>query len=428
MLRVKGGGDETLEVVSTIWGPVLETAHLGRRSVWRWIAHEPAAVNFELRGMETALTVEEALAVANRSGMPAQNIIVASASGRIGWSIAGRLPQRTGCGGRVPGSWADGACSWQGLVPPEQAPRIVDPESGRLWAANNRLVDGEALALLGNDGYAFGARARQIRDRLRAVEGATAEDMLDLQLDNRALFLEPWHQLWLRTLTPEAVAADPRRQEFRDLIEDWDGRAAVDSVAYRLVRDARRWLAYLVFEPLTAACKEKDPRFIYSGRLFYLLEEPLWRLVMERPRHLLSPDHATWDDQLLAAIDAQLDHYQKTGESLGGLTWGSFNTVSLRHPFSWVVPGVGRWLDTPPVELPGDVYMPRLQTPRNGASQRMVVSPGREAEGIFHMPGGQSGHPLSPHYRDGHQAWIEGRATPYLPGPPSHQLRLLPSD
>ncbi|MEI4920825.1 penicillin acylase family protein, partial [Klebsiella pneumoniae] len=57
----------------------------------------------------------------------------------------------------------------------------------------------------------------------------------------------------------------------------------------------------------------------------------------------------------------------------------------------------------PEEELPGDNRaMPRIQTPRDGASQRMAVSPGREAEGYFHMPTGQSGHPLSPHYRDGH--------------------------
>jgi penicillin G amidase len=56
----------------------------------------------------------------------------------------------------------------------------------------------------------------------------------------------------------------------------------------------------------------------------------------------------------------------------------------------------------------------------------MVVSPGLEAEGIFHMPGGQSGHPLSPHYRNAHKAWVEGEATLFLPGPARHTLVLLP--
>jgi penicillin amidase len=70
--------------------------------------------------------------------------------------------------------------------------------------------------------------------------------------------------------------------------------------------------------------------------------------------------------------------------------------------------------------------MPRFQSPRAGASERLAVSPGREAEGYFHMPAGQSGHPLSPNYGDGHQAWAEGRPMPFLPGPSVHTLVLRP--
>ena len=46
-----------------------------------------------------------------------------------------------------------------------------------------------------------------------------------------------------------------------------------------------------------------------------------------------------------------------------------------------------------------------------------VVSPGHLQDGIFEMPGGQSGDPLSVHYRDQHQAWVKGLPTPLLPGP-----------
>jgi penicillin amidase len=68
-----------------------------------------------------------------------------------------------------------------------------------------------------------------------------------------------------------------------------------------------------------------------------------------------------------------------------------------------------------------------VQAPDFGASERMVVSPGHEDEGFFHMPGGQSGHPLSPYYRAGHEAWATGEATPFLPGRAGHVLRLTPS-
>ena len=58
----------------------------------------------------------------------------------------------------------------------------------------------------------------------------------------------------------------------------------------------------------------------------------------------------------------------------------------------------------------------------------MVVSPGREELGIFHMPCGQSGHPLSPFYRAGHEAWAAGEPTPFLPGATVTTLTLVPAD
>jgi penicillin amidase len=55
----------------------------------------------------------------------------------------------------------------------------------------------------------------------------------------------------------------------------------------------------------------------------------------------------------------------------------------------------------------------------------MVVSPGHEQDGIFEMPGGQSGNPLSPYFLAGHEAWVHGDATPFLPGKTVHRLELV---
>jgi len=93
-----------------------------------------------------------------------------------------------------------------------------------------------------------------------------------------------------------------------------------------------------------------------------------------------------------------------------------------------VVPFLARWLAAPARALPGDSFMPRVQHRRSGASERLVVSPGREAEGIFHMPGGQSGHPFSPYFLAGHEDWEEGNATPLLPGVEEHRLELAPAE
>jgi penicillin amidase len=55
----------------------------------------------------------------------------------------------------------------------------------------------------------------------------------------------------------------------------------------------------------------------------------------------------------------------------------------------------------------------------------MVVTPGHEERGIFNMPGGQSGHPLSPYFLAGHADWVAGKATPLLPGETKHMLTFV---
>ena len=54
------------------------------------------------------------------------------------------------------------------------------------------------------------------------------------------------------------------------------------------------------------------------------------------------------------------------------------------------------------------------------------VSPGREEEGLYNMPGGQSGHPLSPFFLEGHAQWVRAEPVPLLPGAAKHTLRFVP--
>jgi penicillin amidase len=423
-IRVKGGAEETLEVVSTVWGPIVDHDHRGRPRALRWVAHDVEAVNFGLARLETARSLDEALDLAGRVGIPAQNFVCVDASGRIGWTVIGVMPRRVGFDGRLPGSWADGGRRWDGWLTPGEHPRLVDPPSGRLWTANQRVVDGRMAELIGESFYDLGARARQIRDDLFALDKPRELDMLRIQLDDRALFLARWRDLLLRTLSAEAVALSPRRAEMRRLVEAWGGHASVDSVGYRLVRAFRSSLAEQVLGALLAPCRRADPRF--DLKRIPRIEGPLWALVTEKPPHLLSPRYPTWDAQLLAAVDVALEDVRRDGSDLAQRTWGERNTARVQHPLGRVVPLLGRFLDMPREPLPGDSHMPRFQSPEAGASERMVVSPGREKEGFFHMPGGQSGHPLSPHYGDGHAAWVRGEPTPFLPGPAVQVLILEP--
>jgi penicillin amidase len=130
---------------------------------------------------------------------------------------------------------------------------------------------------------------------------------------------------------------------------------------------------------------------------------------------------------LVAAVDATIDRAMRDRSGdLRHRVWSEFNAVRYRHPLSAGIPFAGRWLDMPEAALPGDLFTPRVHWGTIGASERMIVSPGREEDGIMHMPTGQSGHPLSPFYANSHPAWMRGEPTPFLPGPPVHTLTLSP--
>ena len=156
------------------------------------------------------------------------------------------------------------------------------------------------MATLGDGGYARPARAAQIRDALTPLERATPKDLLAIQLDDRALFLTAWQKLLVETLTPTATADKKSRAELRGLVENWAGRASLDSVSYRLVRDFREAVYQRIFPAIFDPCIDTGPAF--NWRKLHL-ESALWTMLREKPAHLLNPAFPTWDAVLLAAAD-----------------------------------------------------------------------------------------------------------------------------
>lgn len=424
ILKVKDGEPERLTVTTTRWGPIVRP-DANRPLALAWTAHRPQATNFRMLDLESVDNVDAALLAANRAGVPVQNFIAVDASGRIGWTLMGQVPIRGHYDSTMPYRWNAPGAGWLGWRAPEEYPRIVDPAGGRLWTANARTIDVESwLSFMGDGMYDNGARAAQIRDDLLALDRASARDMLNIQLDDRALFLIRWRDFLLELLDERAVKDSALRAEARRYLEEWSARAAAEDVGYRLVRAMRLRIRQDVFESLTALARLKYPDANFSPSAQF--EGPLWQLVTRRPAHMLDPRYASWEEALLASVDAAIQELLRECHTLSQCTWGAQNTLAMRHPLSQALPFIGRWLDMPEQPLSGDSFMPRVQGPSFGASQRMVVSPGREAEGLFHMPGGPVDHPLSPFYGAGHDAWAHGDPRPLLPGASRHVLKLLP--
>ncbi|KAF1005076.1 MAG: Penicillin acylase 2 proenzyme [Luteibacter sp.] len=412
VIEVAGGESRHLKVEETRWGPLVEPDTDGTPLALSWIAHDPRAFNLNLMRMEHVTDVSQALDVGPTAGMPPQNLLAGDSQGHVGWTIIGNaIPLRDGPDG-----------TWRGIASPDRYPRLVDPADGRLWTANNRTVGGDALALLGNGGHDLGARARQIRDDLRARDRFAPADMLAIQTDDRAVFLTRWQGLLQETLAKDTSGS---LATLRRLTATWGGRADPSSVDYRLVRTFRQNVREAVLAPFIARTKARFPAFEWPRAA--LAEAAIWRMLHERPMNLLDPRWKDWDDLLLGAARKTADDLGKLPGGLEARSWGEVNTAHIAHPLSAALPGwLAHYLDMPAEPLPGDTDMPRVQAPSFGASERFGISPGHEDRSYLELPGGQSGHPLSPFHGAGHDDWVHGRATPLLPGATEHRLRLTP--
>ncbi len=420
-------GSKTCDYEWSIWGPVVENRN-GRRFVHRWVGDDPQAFDLEAIAFESATTTEAAMDVANRSGMPHLNVVIADGAGNIGWTLCGRIPRRNGPPSKVPRDWSSGETPWQGYFKPEELPRILNPNEGRVWTANNRVLGTEFLDTIGDGGFDEGARARQIRDLLRDQDSFTEQDMLAIQLNDEARFMHRWQQLLLSSV--QLGSSEPRTvtQEFVDRVEDWEGRASPDSVGYRLVHEFRGQVLERVFGRAQSSVNDSGT-FAQKTKIQRALpvahEDVIWQLLKERPQHWLPHTFESWD-ALLSDAAAGTQRKLTQEAPLAAATWGERNSVRIQHPLSNAIPLLSRWLDMPVRQLPGDNHMPRVQSQTFGASQRMVVSPGREEQGIYHQPGGQSGHPLSPFYRAGYEDWAAGNPSALLPGVGIHSLIMSP--
>jgi len=413
-------------VKQTRWGPVANQPLLDQSVAIHWTALDADAFNLNLFDLEQGETLEQAVTIVNSSGGPQLNILLADDKGSIAWTVMGKIPKRFGNDGLVSRSWADGRVGWNGYVEPEDLPHVIDPPEGILASANDRRLGKNYPYVIGHQ-FGNGYRAYRITQQLTQMPRIGEWAMFDLQLDTESEFYVFYQQLALNSLTKEAVAAQPDLAEVRDYLLAWNGRADVGSLGFALLVEFRKQLIEAVFTPLLSASRDADKNFSYS---WTYIDTPLQALLNEKPPRAL-PDAAhyrNWDDFILGQLKHGLQQIQAQhpGVALMELNWGEQNKVKQSHPFSKALPILSDLLDMPREALPGCGFCVRAAGPGFGASERLVVSPGHFEDAILHMPGGQSGQPLSPYYRDQQGYWLKGLSMPLTAGKPEHLLLLQP--
>lgn len=403
-LAVAGAVPEQLRVEWSPWGRV---ERVGQRAhAVFWSAYRPDAVNFNLFELEDVDTLEQALALAERVGIPTQNQVLVDRQGGMAWTLAGPLP------------------------PGVTRPVVRDPAAGQLWSANHLHLGGAAGRALGDGGYAGPARAARIRDRLKALAAPHERELIALTLDAGAPLLQRWRQLALQHLDEAAVRERPARAGYRQALQG-PLEATPEQVTFTVVRGLRAAALASFNTALAPHIAGVDSGFSLAN-LNPRWDEPVTRLLLQ------DPPAWRWSqgagpvfgvrERVLSWVDAEIERLERAHGGVAKARWCETDTIQVRHPLSAALPAiVAGILDAPPQPMVGDTLTPRAQARNFGASERLAVAPGREEQGLFAMPGGPSGHFLSPFYLSDHADWAQGRFGPLLPGAARHRLTLIPN-
>lgn len=413
-------GTEAFDIEMSHYGPVKTVA--GIKYALAWVAHQPYAVDLDLSQMEQVTDVHEAMAASETFGMPVQNMMLADSKGNAAWKATGAVTARP-----TPSYVAIDEASYSELWSEDdpKTPFVLNPKHGRLWTGNSRVISANDMPRYGDGGYALGARAVQIRDRMFEETEFDEQTFYRIQLDNEARFLSDWHQLLTNTLK----ASEKAYSEELAALASWQRCACSDSVGYTLARRYRSTVIDLLMAPIENQLK--DEGLSLSPALRHV-EPGVWQILKQQPQSWLPAGHANWQDFLddayrLTRQKLAYNHQDGDGSSLEGLAWGEVNALSVKHPFSSSIPFVGDLLNMPQYPGFGDSFMPAVQGPQFGASQRIFVQPGLEEKAILTVPGGQSGHPLSKYYKAGFSEYAEHKSTPLLPGEIAHRIVLQPA-
>jgi penicillin amidase len=340
---------------------------------------------------------------------PSMNVVWAEVAGRVGVFVSGAIPKRVGGDGRLPVPDGDPAWAWDGLVPYDELPNVVDPPEGFVasanddWSAAGRRVPWPGL-FYSND------RVVRIREVLERTPRATVEDFRALQNDHRSRYAD-------RVIG--ALAGLPLRRpdarRARAILQSWDrvaDRRGASLLFYVFMRELR-----------AGAFGARDQRGSFPAG-WTALDAMVAR----------DQGAALWDDPATAgtetkeaAIEGALARaltrvLAEEGNDPARWRYGARHRLLYRHPASDAAPALARVLDVGPVELAGDSHTvgvaglgigSRTMAVRGIASARLIFDLGDPDASRLVLPLGQSGNLFDPHRDDQIEAWSYGRDFPF---------------
>lgn len=416
VIEIKGTAPETLRVYATHHGPIMNdvVGDLGPDAepvALQWTAVEPGRLFPSVVGINLATDWETFRQAVSKWDVPSQNFVYADVDGNIGYQAPGRIPIRAaGHTGTVPVPGWTGEYEWQGFIPFEELPSVLNPDQGFVATANNKVAPDDYPFLLTAD-WAAPFRAQRITDLLAADDSVTPEDIRDIQAQTYSIPAE--------RILPYLLASEPAGS-------DLEARALAELQAWDLYNEADRSGAaiYQVFYwklVLNTLGDELGPDLTDS---FLDQSNTHIPLLVEM---VTQPDSRWFDDVATAEVETRDDILRRSfkdavaylAENLGNdprqWEWGQIHTITFVHnPLgqsgisllekifnSATIPARGSNVTVDAASF--DYFAPFAM--KRGASQRQIVDLSDwDSSQMIHTTG-QSGHAFHPHREDFIELW-----------------------
>jgi penicillin amidase len=417
-ISIRNQPDETLQVRISRHGPVIsdvsrsaaEATPRGYALALQWTALA-----------EDDLTMQAALKI-SRAGSwrelesalgdlhsPQQTVTYADVDGNIGLVVAGRVPLRKPANdlkGLAPAPGWDARYDWDGYLPFAELPRAFNPPGGTLVSANHKIVPPgypHHITVEWQPPY----RANRIAELLVQESSHSIRTFARMQMDSVSLAA--------RELLPYLLGAKPATDEAREVLRmlaAWDGTMAAGRPEPLILVAWWRELARALYaDELGDAFRANwAPRAVFLAKA--LGESSAWCGKSCEPLLAQSLERAL------------LDLKKRYGTDPQAWTWGEAHPAKHRHrPFS-SVPWLAPFFEIA-VPSPGDAYTINVgrsdfadeaapYASRHAASYRAIYDLADPQASLFIHSGGQSGNPLSPHYRAFTEPWARGEYIPMV--------------
>jgi penicillin G amidase len=424
VIQVRGRDPVHLEVRRTPHGPIVNDFFPDQKQTlsYQWtFASDDHANEIEAQyDLERAHDWQSFRAALSKLGAVAQNVAYADKDGHIGMQASGAIPRLKGQleGTRFRVGW-DGSEDWDGFIPFEDNPKVLDPPEGFLASANNPTVPAPAPFYISSQWEPVD-RYLRIRELLSSKDKLSVEDMKRIQRDTTFVSARE-----LAPLILQAFASRPPEDDVvgtsLELLRGWDADMRAESPAACLFAVFYKRLFYELFED------ELGEELARGYRAKANLSAIMIRAVMSSAEspwfdRIDTPAVEGRDDCVRAAfVKGVRDLRERFGGRPAEWTWGRLHTLEMQHPLGRASRALAWYFSRGPFAMPGhNSTVNKAEFPEDhwrvihGPSMRQIMDFADLDGALAVLLAGESGIPASPHYDDQLPLWLSGE---YHPSP-----------